>query len=77
MLTCNKKCEHIVDQIIVTHSLYSFLVRRLLRERQIENKINKQNRNRLIDTENRLTVVTGERAQGLGERIKYKLLITE
>ena len=34
------------------------------------NKINKQNRNRLIDTENRLTAVRGEGVGGLGEKVK-------
>ena len=31
------------------------------------NKINEQNRNRLIDTENRLTDVRGEHVEGLDE----------
>ena len=35
------------------------------------NKINKQNRNILINTENRLTAVRGEGAcRGLGEKVK-------
>ena len=32
------------------------------------NKINKQNRNRFIDTENRLTAVRREEGWGLGEK---------
>ena len=34
------------------------------------NKINKQNRNRLMDTENRLTAVKGEGVGGHGEKGK-------
>ena len=41
------------------------------------NKINKLNRNRLIDTDNRLTAVRGEGAGGLGgtgEGIKTEII---
>ena len=34
------------------------------------NKINTQNRNRLIDTENKLTAVRGEGIGGLGDKGK-------
>ena len=43
-------------------------------------KINKQNRNRLIDKENRLTAVRGEGVRGLsekGEGIKKKIIDTD
>ena len=43
-------------------------------------KINKQNRNRHIDTEDKLMVAIWEGDWGLGEkgeRIKYKLVVTK
>ena len=47
----------------------------------LDNKINKQNRNRLIDAENRLIVERGEKGGRLAERgreiKKYKLIVTE
>ena len=43
--------------------------------------MNKQNRNRLIDTENRLMVARGEGHRGLDEKgegiEKYKLVVTK
>ena len=47
----------------------------------LKNKINKQNRNRLVDSEKRLTAERGEGCLGLcekGEGIEqYKLVVTE
>ena len=47
----------------------------------LKNKINKQNRNRLIDAENKLRVAWWEEVRGLGEKDegikKYKLVLTK
>ena len=47
----------------------------------LKNNINKQDRNRFIDTKNRLMVVRGEGTGGLGEKgegiEQYKLVVTK
>ena len=47
----------------------------------LKNNRNKQNRNRLVDTENRQTLSEGSRVGGLGERgegiEKYKSVVPE